>query len=128
MRASNFARCSGLSLASISAGIGICPLVVDVIVLSHNPVLTFSGWNLAWAHATDDNITAITILFTGSSGFPVFDFNLIAAYCCFWSSRVRSTPTGSVPIGPITQTFTPYSEAAMLKRNIGGINEEQVRL
>ncbi|HKR82894.1 MAG TPA: hypothetical protein VJS37_01895 [Terriglobales bacterium] len=68
MRASNFARCSGLSLASISAGIGICPLVVDVIVLSHNPVLTFNGWNLAWAHAAEDNNTAITMLFNGSSG------------------------------------------------------------
>jgi hypothetical protein len=43
IRDSNFARCSGVSLDSNSAGNGIWPLVVDVTVLSHKPVLTFSG-------------------------------------------------------------------------------------
>jgi hypothetical protein len=41
--ASILARCSGVSLARTSAGMGISPLVILVVVVSHRPVLTFRG-------------------------------------------------------------------------------------
>src|SRR6266567_6783463 len=56
--ASILARCSGVSLARNSAGMGISPLVILVVVVSQRPVLTFRGGSLSAAQtATDDSIT-----------------------------------------------------------------------
>lgn len=68
MRAWTLARCSGLSFCRNSEGIGIWPEVVEVMVLSHKPVFTFSGWNLLCAHAADEsNAIPSKILFMSSS-------------------------------------------------------------
>lgn len=127
MRASILARCSGLSFARNSAGMGIWPDVVILVVLSHRPVFTFSGWNFPCAHAADEiNIIPINIFFI----MILRCWKMPALLLCksqltLFLLSEKSIRIGSVPAGPTTHTFTAYCDEVIPNRNLGGINERQ---